>query len=49
MVGMVSDALAPAMGDDSLRVGLGVLVVPQLLAAYFMWRASRTIGADIPK
>ncbi|MDX2235253.1 MAG: MFS transporter [Hyphomonadaceae bacterium] len=47
MVGVVSDALAPSLGADSLRWGMAALLIPQALAAAHLWRAARTLRADV--
>lgn len=47
LVGVVSDALAPTVGADSLRWGLAALLIPQALAAFHFWRAANTVRIDI--
>lgn len=47
IVGAVSDGLAPIVGADSLRWGLAALLIPQALAAFHIWRAARTLRADL--
>lgn len=47
IVGAVSDGLAPAVGDQSLRWGLAALLIPQLLAAFHLWRCARTVRDDV--
>jgi MFS family permease len=46
-VGLLSDALRPSLGADSLRWALMVNVVSGLLAVFCYWRASRTISSDL--
>ena len=46
MVGVISDALAPQLGADSLRYGLAAMIVPQLLAAWCCYKAAETIETD---
>lgn len=47
IVGMVSDALAPTFGAESLRWGLAALLIPQALAAFHLWRCGRTVREDV--
>ncbi|NDC59126.1 MAG: hypothetical protein EBZ50_09970 [Alphaproteobacteria bacterium] len=47
IVGAVSDGLAPVVGEDSLRWGLAALLIPQALSAFHIWRAARTLRADL--
>jgi predicted MFS family arabinose efflux permease len=47
IVGVTSDLLAPSVGENSLRYALAVLMVPQALAAFHLWRAARTVPTDI--
>lgn len=47
MVGVVSDLVKPMFGDNALRYGLFALAVPQLLAAFFLWRAAQTLERDL--
>jgi MFS family permease len=47
IVGAVSDALAPMVGAQSLRWGLAALLIPQLLAAFHLWRCGRTVREDV--
>jgi len=47
LIGKISDLLALMVGVQSLRLALVVLAVPQLLAAYFLWRASKTLTSDV--
>lgn len=47
IVGAVSDGLAPVVGEDSLRWGLAALLIPQALSAFHIWRAARTLRADV--
>ena len=46
IVGAISDGLAPMVGADSLRYGMLFLVLPNLAAAYCIWKASETIDRD---
>lgn len=45
--GMLSDALRPLVGDESLRYALLALCPGYLWAAWHLWRASRTITKDL--
>lgn len=45
-VGIVSDALAPAHGVDSLRYAIIVVAAANLLAAWHFWRAARYVAGD---
>lgn len=47
IVGAVSDGLAPVVGAESLRWGLAALLIPQLLAAFHLWRCGRTVREDV--
>jgi MFS family permease len=47
IVGLISDGLAPAVGDQSLRYGLAAMMIPQAMAAFHIWRAARTLKADV--
>ena len=47
IVGVLSDALTPQFGADALRYGMVSLMIPQLIAAYLLWRAARTLEADL--
>ncbi|MEO6041685.1 MAG: MFS transporter [Croceibacterium sp.] len=47
-VGILSDTLQPTYGHDSLRYALlGPLVIASVLAAFFFYRASRTLREDL--
>jgi MFS family permease len=46
-VGILSDALFLAAGQDSLRIALALLAPGFALSGLFAWRASRTINADL--
>jgi MFS family permease len=46
-VGGMSDALRPALGDESLRYALLMLCPGYLLGAWFLWRASRSVSKDL--
>ena len=45
LIGVVSDALAPTFGDDSLRYALAFMIVAPLIASFFLWQARRRIIA----
>ena len=45
--GVLSDLLAPIVGQESLRYTLVLLSPGYLWVAYFYWKASQTIEADI--
>lgn len=45
LVGVISDALAPTYGADSLRYGLAIMIVAPPFAALLLWIARRRIGA----
>jgi MFS transporter, Spinster family, sphingosine-1-phosphate transporter len=45
--GALSDALRPHLGDESLRYALLALCPGYLLASWHLWRASRTVMADL--
>jgi MFS family permease len=47
VVGIVSDALAPVLGRDSLRYAMLTMSMVALWAAYHFWRAGTTIKADL--
>ncbi len=44
IVGIVSDALAPSLGEESLRYGLAAMIVVPLFAAVFVAMAYRRMG-----
>lgn len=46
-VGILSDALRPVVGAESLRYALLALCPGFLWAAWYTWRASRTVGRDM--
>jgi MFS transporter, Spinster family, sphingosine-1-phosphate transporter len=46
-VGILSDALRPYTGDESLRCALIAICPGYLWAAWHIWRASKTVEADI--
>ncbi|MDE2463901.1 MAG: MFS transporter [Alphaproteobacteria bacterium] len=46
-VGLVSDALRPLVGSDSLRYALMTGMLTSMTGAFCYWRASRTLTADI--
>jgi predicted MFS family arabinose efflux permease len=47
LVGLLSDLLAPAHGGDSLRLALLLMSLATVLPALHLWRASRTLAADV--
>jgi MFS transporter, Spinster family, sphingosine-1-phosphate transporter len=47
MVGALSDALRPLVGDESLRYGLLALSPGYAWGAWHLWRASRTVTRDL--
>lgn len=47
IVGIVSDLLHPTFGEESLRITLLLALTICLPTAYFYYRASRTLGADM--
>jgi predicted MFS family arabinose efflux permease len=47
IVGMLSDALRPWLGHESLRYALLALCPGYLWCTWHLWRASRTIAADL--
>ncbi|TNE58778.1 MAG: MFS transporter [Alphaproteobacteria bacterium] len=50
VVGMVSDALEPSFGKDSLRFSLIiVIVIVNLWCVFHYWMASRTVREDLAK
>ena len=46
-VGVLSDLLAPTLGDESLRWALVIMKVLPFLAVYHMWIASRHFTAEL--
>ena len=46
-VGMVSDLLRPALGDESLRYASIAFCPAYLWGAWQLWRASRTVSHDV--
>jgi MFS family permease len=49
IIGIVSDALAPIYGKDSLRYALLVGVAASFCAIFAYWRASRTLAEDVAR
>lgn len=49
VAGMLSDALQPRFGDDSLRYALVLLCPGYFWAGWHLWRASKTIARDHAK
>jgi hypothetical protein len=47
MVGVISDALRPQFGEESLRYALLFNIVPSSLAALCFWRASRSLKGSV--
>lgn len=47
VIGLISDALEPSVGIESLRWALCIVVTAKALASINYWLASRTIAADI--
>jgi MFS transporter, Spinster family, sphingosine-1-phosphate transporter len=45
--GMLSDALQPLVGDESLRYALLALCPGYLWAGWHLWRASKTVRSDL--
>jgi MFS family permease len=48
-VGALSDALAATLGPQSLRYALVIIAPGYLIAVWFAWRASRTVGEDMAR
>jgi len=46
-VGLLSDALTPVLGDQSLRSALVAASPGYLLAAYYVWQAQRSVAQDL--
>lgn len=49
IIGLISDALAPRFGADSLRYALLAGVTASLLAIFAYWRASRSLPMDLER
>lgn len=47
LVGMISDALHPIAGADSLRYALMTIIPLNLLAVLLFWRGARHVAADL--
>ena len=47
LVGILSDALRPALGDESLRYSLLAICPGYLWVSWHLWRASKTFGRDL--
>lgn len=47
VVGILSDALAPSLGADSLRYAMLSMTLVALGSGYYFWRASRTVMQDL--
>jgi predicted MFS family arabinose efflux permease len=48
-VGIMSDLLAPAYGDESLRYALLIASSMYIWSAYHFWKAAQTLRADLVK
>ena len=46
-LGLISDFMHPAYGTDSLRYALAMFSPGAFWVAYYYWRSSKTIAADI--
>jgi MFS family permease len=49
LLGMLSDALRPSFGEDSLRYALLAFMAFNVWAAFHYWRAGRFIEADLKR
>jgi hypothetical protein len=49
IIGLISDALAPRFGADSLRYALLAGVTASLFAIFAYWRASRNLPMDLER
>jgi MFS transporter, Spinster family, sphingosine-1-phosphate transporter len=47
--GAISDALRPVAGEESLRYALLALSPGYFWGAWHLWRASRTVAADLQR
>jgi predicted MFS family arabinose efflux permease len=47
IIGLISDALEPSLGLESLRWALCIVITAKAIASVNYWLASRTIAADI--
>jgi MFS family permease len=47
LVGLISDALQPSMGNESLRYSLVAIVALNLISCVLLFRSSRTLAADM--
>lgn len=47
VVGAISDGLTAYAGKDALQYGLAAMALPQLLAAYCNWCATKTLRIDL--
>lgn len=47
MVGVISDLLAPLVGNDSLRYAMMVVSLVTLWSAYHFWQVGRTVTEDL--
>ena len=45
LIGIASDALLPAYGEESLRYALAMMLVAPVAASLFLWTAHRRITA----
>ncbi len=48
LIGIVSDALKPSLGEEALRYALALMLVAPLLATGLLWQARRRISATTP-
>lgn len=46
IVGIISDALAPTYGQESLRYALAAMMITPVLASFFLWFARRRFRKD---
>jgi predicted MFS family arabinose efflux permease len=47
VVGILSDALRPSLGEESLRYAMLIMSFTALWSAYHFWRAARTVAEDL--
>jgi MFS family permease len=47
VVGMLSDALNPSLGDDALRYAMLIMSCVSFWAAYHFWQVGRTVHQDL--
>ena len=46
IVGVISDAVHPRLGAESLRYAIAAIIPAPAIAALFLWRAYRQLGRD---